>query len=532
MDNAIKEIVFDNQILNEDKMQYKNESKNDGDIKMTGINDTSVKSKENHVRGGTRKVYEEKDYSFRALLEDDELTSSITEDNSYDQLDELKEMCDQFDDNTNKGGECSNIDSPLISEEDKPELENQSSSSFSFTDVPSAQQSDKDVPYFDNETDDKNVDVQEALLRCVNFNYELLLSSYLQTHFLDNSESNLLKCMECSFETEKEDKFRSHLLTHSGTRAYLSFDDDDDFEMDGKSEFESHSTICVDEESVKCTKCEYETYNKSYMKIHMLVHSESKLFKCSLCSYKTNYKGHLNRHMLVHSDLKLFKCPECSYETNHKHGLKNHLSRHAKFKVLKCPFCDFETKDRHLFKEHKLTHTDSKLFRCDVCNYGTNKNSVYKRHVLIHSNSKLQKCSSCDFETLSDEDFKVHLLMHEDDSLSFNDTQEYDYEAEETNDDSDPISVPSEIEGYKCPKCSYQTKLKSYLKTHMLVHSDSKLFKCPDCQYETNYKSHLKRHSLTHSDVKLFDCPSCTFKTNRKSSLIAHLERHLRKLKS
>ncbi|RXG72968.1 Zinc finger protein [Armadillidium vulgare] len=343
MDNAIKEIVFDNQILNEDKMQYKNESKNDGDIKMTGINDISAKSKENHVRGGTRKVYEEKDYSFRALLEDDELTSSITEDNSYDQLDELKEMCDQFDDNTNKGGECSNIDSPLISEEDKPELENQSSSSFSFTDVPSAQQSDKDVPYFDNETDDKNVDVQEALLRCVNFNYELLLSSYLQTHFLDNSESNLLKCMECSFETEKEDKFRSHLLTHSGTRAYLSFDDDDDFEMDGKK---------------------------------------------------------------------------------------------------------------------------------------------------------------------------------------------YDYEAEETNDDSDPISVPSEIEGYKCPKCSYQTKLKSYLKTHMLVHSDSKLFKCPDCQYETNYKSHLKRHSLTHSDVKLFDCPSCTFKTNRKSSLIAHLERHLRKLKS
>ncbi|KAJ8973140.1 hypothetical protein NQ317_001876 [Molorchus minor] len=89
--------------------------------------------------------------------------------------------------------------------------------------------------------------------------------------------------------------------------------------------------------------------------------------------------------------------------------------------------------------------------------------------------------------------------------------------------------VVKEVEIYTCEMCEYQTKHKSNLTRHLLVHrknSEVKMFECDTCQYKTKHKSCLNRHLLVHgenSDVKMYRCETCHYKARHKSSLDRHI---------
>ena len=52
---------------------------------------------------------------------------------------------------------------------------------------------------------------------------------------------------------------------------------------------------------------------------------------------------------------------------------------------------------------------------------------------------------------------------------------------------------------YHCSKCEYNSRWKSALRKHVLVHSGEKPFQCSQCDFRCKYKSNLKSHLLAHS---------------------------------
>ncbi|XP_057656121.1 zinc finger protein 335-like [Diorhabda carinulata] len=87
-------------------------------------------------------------------------------------------------------------------------------------------------------------------------------------------------------------------------------------------------------------------------------------------------------------------------------------------------------------------------------------------------------------------------------------------------------------EDMQCTLCSFTTRKKSVLATHMLNHSDvipPVYYKCSQCPYQTKRKNDMPKHMLGHctnDSVPLYKCRSCPYVTKRKGDLPKHEMNH------
>jgi len=87
--------------------------------------------------------------------------------------------------------------------------------------------------------------------------------------------------------------------------------------------------------------------------------------------------------------------------------------------------------------------------------------------------------------------------------------------------------VNSEERKYSCPICGYKGKVRSALRSHMIIHGNEKQFECTLCPFRAKQQPNIRQHmNSVHSDERPFKCPQCEFAAKRKSNLIRHLRIH------
>lgn len=102
-----------------------------------------------------------------------------------------------------------------------------------------------------------------------------------------------------------------------------------------------------------------------------------------------------------------------------------------------------------------------------------------------------------------------HLKMHKKDKCSSSKTDDIDAK-------------------FTCHFCDYKTNCQSYLKNHILSHTQDnrgKIFKffCHLCEYKTDRHSDLKRHNMVHTQERPFVCDMCGKAFNQKVNLRTHM---------
>ncbi|XP_063967320.1 zinc finger protein 808-like [Lytechinus pictus] len=145
-------------------------------------------------------------------------------------------------------------------------------------------------------------------------------------------------------------------------------------------------------------------------------------------------------------------------------------------------------------------------YTCNHCDFTTNKKHLWLSHEILHvvpDNKHLYYCSQCSYSTRQRFNLKTHVKSHFD-------IKEMD---------------PSEL--FKCTQCDYVSMYKYDLQTHSKKHDPDKRHKCFYCDFSSIYRHSLLHHiSSKHHGVRPFQCSLCSFSAAKKSDLETHLFKH------
>ncbi|RXG51620.1 Zinc finger protein 99 [Armadillidium vulgare] len=350
----------------------------------------------------------------------------------------------------------------------------------------------------DHNTSDE---ITTEVLKCLECTFETGNQKIFNLHSQIHVEGK--KCTECNFESKDTATFKDHLITHLGQsrsdiesvpysfksnktfKEYISYEEHS--EMKIKGEFVSHLLLHNKDK----TDRGYISTNFDNLKVYtfsdiisMICNDENE------CSHECSDISVLNLHSCEPNSDKVFKCLRCNFETKNKKHFTLHSQIHAKLR--KCTECDFSHLRPNKFQDHLMTHLPIKLYSCTECGYKTNYINKLKLHLLNHTGMKVFQCSKCDYKTNQKGNLRNHIENH------------------------------LEVKSFRCSECNYSTRSSRSLKLHILDHSQKKLFLCSECNYGCNDKTRMSRHVLQHSREKLYKCSRCEFETNFMKNLKDH----------
>ncbi|KAL1512768.1 hypothetical protein ABEB36_002300 [Hypothenemus hampei] len=364
----------------------------------------------------------------------------------------------------------------------------------------------------------------------------------------------LLQCLYCAFETDQEEFYKQHLLTHSTHLALNSYGLYKVAEQGFNDNFPSTANVSPQNSSPE-KSCEFDSISIKEQDMSTALES----FRCSIdcCTYETENENAFRKHSLSHEIVLVpepLKPLKCDFESNQEKKLENIsesiliVNNIPQREVFRCNNCEYETNLKAFLKRHMLIHSikqeiqDETLetYHCNQCNFETHHDKYLRRHELSHQQLRPLKCVKCSFETLYKRMYLLHMKAHKSKS-------------------HEKKTAKRKINYIKCDECSFQAPSMELIDVHKKIkhstHSiDSNLFNCPYCKYQTNWEPCLKRHiDREHPnkqpsvsvkkeiEVKveeepevqryenLFRCHDCDFSSKSKQYLILHLKRsHLK----
>nr|CAI5830379.1 unnamed protein product [Callosobruchus analis] len=333
----------------------------------------------------------------------------------------------------------------------------------------------------------------------------------------------------------------------------------------------------TDGDTFVCYHCAHETGNKRHLIDHMKVHRNSKnVYNCYFCDFRTNSRilftthtrAHTSEstqfkainirktdfddnfcqanttHLLVkhpeiavkkHSDFiacisnKVHGCTKCTYKTTSNSHLKRHMVKHSDIAgdhiTNRCTHCNktftsTQALDDHIVKRHPdfIASVSRKVHECTECTYKTVFSSQLRRHMAKHPNIAddriTNRCSCCNKTFVRKETLDDHIVKMHPDFIAY---------------------VSRKV--HECTQCIYKTTSNSYLKRHMVKHSDIAVnrisIRCIYCDKTLTSKPSLDDHIVKrHPDFiasvgrKVHECTKCTFKTVFTSQLRNHMVKH------
>ncbi|XP_060678354.1 zinc finger protein 513-like [Hemiscyllium ocellatum] len=193
----------------------------------------------------------------------------------------------------------------------------------------------------------------------------------------------------------------------------------------GKQELRTHERethLREGSDVIKCSQCNYTTNKISFWRQHKLVHvstsgSPGRIYMCKTCGWKTKYRHSLVKHIALHTGNKSFQCDQCGFACARKENLKRHKLTHLKKGVdgkgllLKCNWCEYSTAHSNALRRHAMTlhNADENYvpeYHCDLCEFKTTKLSNFSNHKITHlygymmvhvNQSGPLRCSLCPF---------------------------------------------------------------------------------------------------------------------------------------
>ena len=79
----------------------------------------------------------------------------------------------------------------------------------------------------------------------------------------------------------------------------------------------------------------------------------------------------------------------------------------------------------------------------------------------------------------------------------------------------------------QCAQCSYTTRFKEHLSSHMNTHNDRRNHMCSDCGQAFKWSHSLRRHQRKHRSDFAYACAFCSKRFSRKDHLTIHESLHL-----
>lgn len=171
-------------------------------------------------------------------------------------------------------------------------------------------------------------------------------------------------------------------------------------------------------------------------------------------------------------------------------------------KSFKCNVCDKNFGRLFHLQKHMNTHRDQKAFACDQCSRKFCDPGRFEHHLLRHEEKRFTvfKCNVCE-KTFKN---KLYLRTHE---LLHTDTRPF-----------------------ICSTCGKAFKTKQYLNAHHTVHNEEKPHKCTDCSQSFRNAFALKCHERIHTGEHPYKCTMCDKAFKLKRSLKLHQSVHSGKI--
>ncbi|XP_055389754.1 zinc finger protein 836-like [Condylostylus longicornis] len=181
----------------------------------------------------------------------------------------------------------------------------------------------------------------------------------------------------------------------------------------------------------------------------------------------------------------------CDVLSNGDENSFNHDLSETEKKFI-CPKCSKEFKlKRYLDNHFRRVHKQNKSFRCNSCTKTFESRECLREHSKLHKEERKYKCPDCDKAFKHKQDLNVHSATH------------------------DGIGCICQICGVKC-------KTKNVLRSHMVVHSDTKKYKCKFCSKEFKRSKEFKYHLILHTGLKPYQCPFCDLKFPNRPNCRKH----------
>ena len=360
----------------------------------------------------------------------------------------------------------------------------------------------------------------------------------LHNHMAIHADSGeILKCKICQRSFNKPSVLRKHLMKHSKSKTcricgktFMSV-----FSLRNHQKFHLGKFSCH-----LCGRFMSSTWNlKQHMKTH--IRSE-KTYECNVCHEKFFSPSALEFHKSsFHSIGKRHnKCPVCSKVFRSSFGRNSHLMTHTEEErtlhqafvpMYTCIICGETMRAEYKFKHLKRHMSKAEeMFVCETCGKSFSQYSDLKLHITKHkpeeqesedlmteeereffktlsTNNHLpckQKpisnqrcdCDICWKNSLNKPCIGLHILAN-------------------TNSDNNPIL---------CDVCGKSFKSKTYLNTHMKLHSGNLPFQCEICRRGFLSKYSLECHLVSHLNEKPYTCHVCGIKFCSEANMQRHIK--------
>lgn len=342
----------------------------------------------------------------------------------------------------------------------------------------------------------------------------------------DDVEKSYFICnnTKCSAELTSQEEMKLHMLDHKFDFGPQKCSQCPQM-FKTRHFYEKHVESYHGEPIHICQICGKILESRIQLRSHLRNHDQTLKYKCNFagCSKAFRVKHHLDNHMRAHTKESPFACDYegCSARFRQKHALTIHMRKHnGKFvtcKECKSPFVTHFQLNKHLEKCNGTfrplkTRAVSKIkndsessseitFKCCVidCNDSFKAKVTLEKHLKRKHqiDVKATTCILCCEEFGNPQALKSHQRYH----------------------------LP-----FTCSFCSATFKTKSNYDNHMTKNHDKtevRSHHCRECQASFKRAEHLRTHITNkHSSIRPFSCDSCSYQSKTRNDLNSHVKIH------